>query len=476
MYLYRLSERALRTNDEGEHEHADADRDPHRLHRAGWRGPSRRVQVETGEHHEADAEQQARERQRASRRHGARTGAPRGARAEEPEHREQAPEVGRDRRRLEEPEEHVPRGGDDDREQPEAELAVPAVRARASQRRTGAVGAGATSWRDRGRGGRRARWWSSSWSGRAGPCDERLRRRRGANSLCSVTLCGSRLVQVGPAQRRALDHGRVPAGRPPGRPWYTTTCPFSNATKYEFTAYQPIAAMPTPTMTRIGRTNTARDRSPASPVGRAVARGSGRCHTVVRRLGTARARRGVHARGGDDADRRRLHDLHRRRRGAGRTRPDRRGHRARERVLGLGLRVEHDDGDVVLAAGGVRGVDERVRRAGRVRVLAQDLADRGGPDHRGEPVGAQDHAVAALQDQGVHVDLDRRVDAERARDDRPLRVDRGLLLGELAVADQLLDEAVVGGQPLEPVPAEQVGAGVADVARWSACRRRRSPR
>ena len=54
------------------------------------------------------------------------------AAAEQPdEHREERDQSRRDRRRLREPEEHVPAAGDDEREQPEAELAVAAVAARA---------------------------------------------------------------------------------------------------------------------------------------------------------------------------------------------------------------------------------------------------------------------------------------------------------------------------------------------------------
>ena len=52
---------------------------------------------------------------------------------------------------------------------------------------------------------------------------------------------------------------------------------------------------------------------------------------------------------------------------------------------------------------------------------------------------------------------------ERARDDRSLRVLLRLLLGQAALAQQLLDERVVLGHALEPAVAQQVGAAVADV-------------
>ena len=57
--------------------------------------------------------------------------------------------------------------------------------------------------------------------------------------------------------------------------------------------------------------------------------------------------------------------------------------------------------------------------------------------------------VAVARRPRVRVGLDRRLGAERARDDRALRVVVGLLRRELALADELLDERVVVGQALE---------------------------
>ena len=65
---------------------------------------------------------------------------------------------------------------------------------------------------------------------------------------------------------------------------------------------------------------------------------------------------------------------------------------------------------------------------------------------------------------GLQVDLDLRLGAERAGDDRALRVVLGLGVGELALAPHLLDQRVVAGQPLELAAAQPVGAAVADVA------------
>ena len=69
-----------------------------------------------------------------------------------------------------------------------------------------------------------------------------------------------------------------------------------------------------------------------------------------------------------------------------------------------------------------------------------------GAEHRREPIGAEQQPIARLQRHRVDVDLDLVLHAEGPSDGRALRVDRGLLLGEAALADELLDEAVVGGQ------------------------------
>jgi len=50
-----------------------------------------------------------------------------------------------------------------------------------------------------------------------------------------------------------------------------------------------------------------------------------------------------------------------------------------------------------------------------------------------------------------------------SRDDRALRVLLGLLLGQAALAQQLLDQRVVLGDPLELAVAQAVGAAVAHV-------------
>ena len=82
----------------------------------------------------------------------------------------------------------------------------------------------------------------------------------------------------------------------------------------------------------------------------------------------------------------------------------------------------------------------------------------------GEAVGAEEDAVAGCDVDRVEVDVDVGVDAERAGDDRALRVRLGLLGGEPALADELLDEAVVVGDAAQLAVVQEVRARVADVA------------
>jgi hypothetical protein len=127
------------------------------------------------------------------------------------------------------------------------------------------------------------------------------------------------------------------------------------------------------------------------------------------------------------------------------------------------LQAEQDHRDVVAAARRVRRVDQRppgVRQGARAR---EQLADARLGDHRRQAVAADEVHVAVARRPRVRVGLDRRLRAERARDDRALRVVVGLLRRELALAHELLDERVVVGQTLEVAVAQAVEAAVADV-------------
>ena len=132
-----------------------------------------------------------------------------------------------------------------------------------------------------------------------------------------------------------------------------------------------------------------------------------------------------------------------------------------QRLVGDG---DHDHGHVVFAAGGVGGVDEAGRGARRVGLASELGGDEVGLHHAGEAVGAEQQPVAGDELDGVHVDFDRLVDTERPGDDRPLRVHRGFVGGEPAVAHELFDEAVVGGDLAQLAVVQEVRPRVADVA------------
>ena len=84
-------------------------------------------------------------------------------------------------------------------------------------------------------------------------------------------------------------------------------------------------------------------------------------------------------------------------------------------------------------------------------------------EHRREAVAAEQVHVAGARAVGAHVDLHAALRAQRARDDRALGVLHGLLGGQPALADELVDERVVVGEPLQAAVTQPVGATVADV-------------
>jgi hypothetical protein len=124
---------------------------------------------------------------------------------------------------------------------------------------------------------------------------------------------------------------------------------------------------------------------------------------------------------------------------------------------------DDDDGDVVDATRTVRGVDEPGCGALGVALASELGRDRVLVHHVGEAVGAQHDEVAGNQLHRVHVDVDALVDAQRARDHGSHRMYRGFVLGDLAVAHELFDVAVIGGEAAELTVAEQIRARVTDV-------------
>ena len=105
----------------------------------------------------------------------------------------------------------------------------------------------------------------------------------------------------------------------------------------------------------------------------------------------------------------------------------------------------------------------RVAAASRFGALARISLIALLGDHRGQPVAAEQHHVAGADRVGPGVDLDLGLRAERARDDRALRMLGRLLLGQLPLPDELVDERVVLGQARQLAVAEQIRAAVADV-------------
>ena len=131
-------------------------------------------------------------------------------------------------------------------------------------------------------------------------------------------------------------------------------------------------------------------------------------------------------------------------------------------VVGL-LEPEGDHRDVVATTGLVGLGHQTGRRLVEVSRRLQHLRDALVPDHRRQAVRADQEHVAGAGAEGERVDVDLGLGAQRPGDDRPLRMILGLLVGEPALAPQLLDQGVVGGEQPELAVAIDVGATVTDV-------------
>ena len=127
------------------------------------------------------------------------------------------------------------------------------------------------------------------------------------------------------------------------------------------------------------------------------------------------------------------------------------------------LEAEGDHGDVVAPAGLVGACDQLGDRVVERFRAAHHGGDPVVLDHRREAVGAEQEHVVGTRAEAERVDVDRGLGPERPGDDRALRVVLGLLVGDPALAAQLLDQRVVGSQHAQLAVAPQVGAAVADV-------------
>ncbi len=125
--------------------------------------------------------------------------------------------------------------------------------------------------------------------------------------------------------------------------------------------------------------------------------------------------------------------------------------------------VGDDDGDVVAGAGLEGDVDAAIGGGGRVGGLGEHLVDDLGADEVGEPVRAQQIAVADLEFADRQVGLVVGVAGHHPGDQRALRVVLGLLRGDPVLVDELLDEGVVLGDLGELALTQQIGPAVADV-------------
>jgi hypothetical protein len=123
--------------------------------------------------------------------------------------------------------------------------------------------------------------------------------------------------------------------------------------------------------------------------------------------------------------------------------------------------VGHDDGDVVRAAALERQLDQPVDGVLRRR-QQQRVQDGLLGDHPGQPVGAQQVAVAldGLPDVQVRLDL---AAVQRPHQQRPLRMRVRLLGRDPALVDEVLDQRVVVGELDQHVVPEQIAPRVADV-------------
>ncbi len=98
-----------------------------------------------------------------------------------------------------------------------------------------------------------------------------------------------------------------------------------------------------------------------------------------------------------------------------------------------------------------------------IACLGQDVGDLFGGHLVGEPVRAEQEAVAFFGDELPDVDGHLGLDSERPGEDVAMGVDRRLLLRQLAARHELLGHRMVGGELDQAVAVQAVGPRVPDI-------------
>ena len=129
--------------------------------------------------------------------------------------------------------------------------------------------------------------------------------------------------------------------------------------------------------------------------------------------------------------------------------------------LAVARHVDDDGGGVVVAARAVRFAHKRARAALRIGDASEDALDCIVFEHGGESVGADEQPVARFDVQLVEVGGHMRIAAERAGDNRAVRMVSRFFGGELPRFDHIGHEAVVARELLELSLMEQICARIA---------------
>jgi hypothetical protein len=127
-----------------------------------------------------------------------------------------------------------------------------------------------------------------------------------------------------------------------------------------------------------------------------------------------------------------------------------------------GLHREAHRGDVVLAAALEREVDQQIRKPRPL--LREQLRQLVLGEIAVQAVGAEQVEIARQQIGDERVHRNRRLDADRARDDVAVLRRGHLLPGDEPALELLLNDGVIFGQLVRATVAKQVDAAVADVA------------